>query len=418
MGVTPSDQWILNGTPISGATNATLVTSVLVDAASITLEMTSSLATICLTQPSATSSPIVVAINPATSVSAPTSTTACLGSAASFSVTASGTGPFSYQWKRGTTNVGSDSNTLNIASASAGDVGSYTVVVTGACGNATSSAATFALKTATSTNNPIAVTQCAGTTANFSVTAAGQGTLTYQWRRNGSNLSNGGNISGADTANLSIANIQNAGNAGNYSVVVIGECNTATSGNALLTVQPAVAITAAPSSTTLCAGATATFSVTASGLALTYQWMLNGVNISNGGNISGATTANLSITNVQSANGGDYTVLVGSTCGSNTPSAATLTVNPTTAIATQPVSTTVCAGDTATFTVGTAGVGAITYQWTKDGTNLSNGGNISGATSSTLTITNVTDAGDAGVYRVKVSGGTCSAGTSTSTAAS
>lgn len=74
-------------------------------------------------------------------------------------------------------------------------------------------------------------------------------------------------------------------------------------------------------------------------------------------------------------------------------------------ITTQPVSQSVPAGTNVTFTVVATGSEPLTYQWQKDGSNLSDGGRISGATTSTLTLTDVTEA-DAGSYVVIVSSGT------------
>lgn len=65
---------------------------------------------------------------------------------------------------------------------------------------------------------PVALLE--GRTARFAITASGDQPLTYQWRRNGSNLSDGGNIAGATTAALTINNVTIAGNAGDYDIVV------------------------------------------------------------------------------------------------------------------------------------------------------------------------------------------------------
>lgn len=84
-------------------------------------------------------------------------------------------------------------------------------------------------------------------------------------------------------------------------------------------------------------------------------------------------------------------------------SAPTNVVTNAVTIATQPVATqTITAFTTATFTVVASGIPAPTYQWRKGTTSLTNGGNISGATSATLTLTNVRVA-DAGTYSVVVS---------------
>ncbi|MEA2043399.1 MAG: T9SS type A sorting domain-containing protein, partial [Bacteroidota bacterium] len=73
-----------------------------------------------------------------------------------------------------------------------------------------------------------------GTNANFSVTASGEN-LSFQWRKNGAELSDGGNISGATTNNLLVSNVT-AADAGDYDVVVTGDCGTLTSDAAVLDV--------------------------------------------------------------------------------------------------------------------------------------------------------------------------------------
>src|SRR2546430_1291190 len=132
-------------------------------------------------------------------------------------------------------------------------------------------------------------------------------------------------------------------------------------------------ITTQPVSQTVTAGQTATFSVVGSGTApLSYQWQKNGANI------SGATSASYTTPATTSTdNGATYDVVVSNSAGTVTSNAATLTVNaaataPT--ITTQPVSQTVTAGQTATFSVVGSGTAPLSYQWQK------NGANISGAT--------------------------------------
>ena len=71
-------------------------------------------------------------------------------------------------------------------------------------------------------------------------------------------------------------------------------------------------------------------------------------------------------------------------------------------ITVQPQSQTNNAGATVTFLVSATGLNPMGYQWQKNGTNLVNGGNISGATTNTLTITGISDS-DAASYSVIVS---------------
>jgi hypothetical protein len=75
----------------------------------------------------------------------------------------------------------------------------------------------------------------AGRAALFSVAATGQGTLSYHWRRGGVNLSDGGNISGSTTTNLTVSNV-GSGDVGNYDVMVSNGAGPTTSAAAALTV--------------------------------------------------------------------------------------------------------------------------------------------------------------------------------------
>ena len=76
-----------------------------------------------------------------------------------------------------------------------------------------------------------------GATATFAVEATGDLPLYYQWRDNGTNLTDGGNISGSTTTNLIISSVSSA-NVGTYSVIVSNVAGIVTSSNAVLTVNP------------------------------------------------------------------------------------------------------------------------------------------------------------------------------------
>ncbi|MBI2496797.1 MAG: immunoglobulin domain-containing protein, partial [Opitutae bacterium] len=154
----------------------------------------------------------------------------------------------------------------------------------------------------------------------------------------------------------------------------------------------APSITTQPTSQTVTAGGSASFTVAASGTpAPTYQWQKGGVNI------AGATSTTLTLSNVQSGDAGNYTAVATNSAGSATSNLATLTVqaappaSTAPSITTQPTSQTVTAGGSASFTVAASGNPAPTYQWQKGGVN------IAGATSTTLTLSNV-QSGDAGNY--------------------
>jgi subtilisin-like proprotein convertase family protein len=187
-----------------------------------------------------------------------------------------------------------------------------------------------------------------------------------------------------------------------YTITATSTGSCTTSANATVNVNqlPAIASAGQPVNQNLCPGNTATFTVTATGTGLTYQWYHGATALTNGGNISGATSSTLTITNIASADSGSYSVTVSGVCSpSVTSNTVILAVGAPPIIGTQPLTQIACAGNTIRFTVASAGTN--TYQWRKGGVNLTNGGNVSGATSATLTISPVA-ANDAGNYDVIV----------------
>ncbi|MDQ5857382.1 MAG: immunoglobulin domain-containing protein, partial [Acidobacteriota bacterium] len=97
-------------------------------------------------------------------------------------------------------------------------------------------------------------------------------------------------------------------------------------------VNPSITVGGQPVSQTVCPGSSASFTVGAAGTNLSYQWRKDGSPLSNGGNISGATSATLTINPATAADNGSYTVVITGNCGSPvTSAAATLTVSDTTA---------------------------------------------------------------------------------------
>jgi uncharacterized repeat protein (TIGR03803 family) len=171
-----------------------------------------------------------------------------------------------------------------------------------------------------------------------------------------------------------------------------------------LSINGPLQITGQPADQSAYTGGNALFTVATFGAApVFYQWQQDGINLTNGGNISGATTATLTISNVAENDAALYTVVVSNAVNSVTSDYAILEVifSPP-GITTQPASQTCVAGTTTTFTVAALGDQPLSYQWQENGTNLTDGGAISGSATSTLTISNLTLA-SAGAYSVIVS---------------
>jgi len=155
-----------------------------------------------------------------------------------------------------------------------------------------------------------------------------------------------------------------------------------------------LSIVTQPASQLICAGNSVSFSVIAGGTAgVLYQWQKNG------NPILGATNSTYTIPVTTTADAGNYTVVLSSQCGNVTavPSAtAVLTINTPPAIGTQPLSQVKCEHNNVSFSVAATGTG-ITYQWQKNGVPLA------GATSSSLSLTNISLT-DTGTYTVLIGG--------------
>jgi hypothetical protein len=152
-------------------------------------------------------------------------------------------------------------------------------------------------------------------------------------------------------------------------------------------------ISVQPGDLTICSGQPASFSVTADGAGLTYQWRRNTVPI------DGATSSTYSITGTLASQAGTYDVLVGSSCaGPVLSQGATLTVQTPPHIDVPPASQTVCYGQPVQLSVVAAGTN-VNYQWRK------NGQSLDGETASTYAIPFATST-HAGNYDVVLTG-TC-----------
>ena len=191
---------------------------------------------------------------------------------------------------------------------------------------------------------------------------------------------------------------------------------------------PAAVITTQPTNQTGTAGGTVTIPL---GLNLgsnggnnnntSVIWSFNGQVIQNidGNKYTFANGFSLQIKNLTAADAGNYSATITNTGGIVTSNTATLTVGaaptPTApVITTQPVAKNVATSSTVVFSVTATGSPAPTYQWRKDGVNLTSGVNgVSGATSATLVINSASVAASAGSYSVVVSNGVGTPVTST-----
>ncbi len=412
-------------TDISGATSATLTVS----GVTVGMDNTGYRCIVSGTcPPPATSNCAVLTVGNAAAITGqPVDVTVCAGANASFTVTTSGT-ISGYQWQvntgTGFTDIpGATAATLNLPAVTVSMNGYQYRVNAFSCTAIplTSNTVTLTVNTPISiTAQPADVTVCSGANVSFSVTGAGTG-IAYQWQSAATCAGPWTNIAGQTAATLNLAAVTPA-NAGAYRVVVSGTCNTVNSNCATLVVNSPITISAQPANVNICLPSnTASFSVTAAGTGINYQWQVSTdggttwTNVANAGVYSGATTATLSLNGIiASMNGSQYHVVMTGTCPPTVTSAnATLAVNTPPTITSQPQNVKTCATNTASFSV-TATGSTLTYQWqvSINGgpfVNVTNTAPYSGATTATLNINPVTTALNGNVYHVIVSGVPCGA---------
>ena len=384
---------------------------------------------------STTSAAATLTVNTAPAITAnPQSITLCAGSNHTFSVGATGSG-LTYQWQISTAAVpaftdipAATSSSYTVTGTTAVMSGDqYRVVVSGSCPSpATSAAATLTvISPVTVTGQPANTTVCDGANASFTVAGSGTGVI-YQWQVNtGSGFVNvpaGAPYSGTNAATLTITGATPAMSGYEYRAQLSNAtCTTpAVSNTAILTVNTLPAISADPTSATICAGGNNTFSSTASGTGIGYQWQVN--TGSGFTDIPTATASSYTVTGATAGmNGNQYRVVVTGTCSpAATSAAATLTVISPVVVATQPAAATeICSGSNTSLSVTGTSTQPITYQWqvnTGAGfNNVTNGNGIAGANSATLTFTNSSVA-MTGTYRVQLSNTTCTAPTTSASA--
>lgn len=156
----------------------------------------------------------------------------------SFTNTAGGDEPLSYEWRKDDVTIPNENARIyTIASAVVGDTGGYTVVVTNTSGSVTSSIASLTVSAAATapaiTNQPVSQTVSYGSSATFTVGASGTDPLSYQWQFHGTNLS------GATAADYTVSNAF-TNNAGPYQVIVTNVAGAITSDVVTLTVTAPV----------------------------------------------------------------------------------------------------------------------------------------------------------------------------------
>ncbi|HEX7861772.1 MAG TPA: immunoglobulin domain-containing protein [Verrucomicrobiae bacterium] len=387
-------EWLKNGELIPNANGATLVipNSMVTDSGLYQVRVSNGAGNV-------TSGAATVAVLEQPSIVAqPSSKDVLDGSLLELNVSANGSGVLAYQWFRNSAALaGSTGEVFRVLSASAANAGEYTVLVSNAVGAAQSEVATVrVLPRITITQQPASTNLQVGGRLDLAVQATGPSPLSYQWYRGAQSLS------GATNAQFSIVQVS-SGDAGSYTVRISSSLETVTSATALVGIlQEPPSIVTQPLSAAVGQGRQLSLSVTATGTALTYQWLKNDVAI------PAAVNATFTIASFTATDAGSYRVRVSNSFGSVLSEAAIISISVPPSVLEVPASTNVAVGGTIELAVAVTGTAPFTFEWLRNGVAVTNATNIS------LTIPAATT-NHAGFYQVRV---TNSAGYAVSGAAS
>ncbi|NMH28116.1 hypothetical protein [Flavobacterium silvaticum] len=245
-------------------------------------------------------------------------------------------------------------------------------------------------------------TVCSGLNSTALSLSGYTGTIQWQSSLNNSSFTN---ISGATSATYTATNLS----ATTYYRVVVssGSCASATSASVQVTVTPVSVAGTVSGSAEVCSGTNST-TLTASGYTGSIQWQ-SSANNSSFSNITGATLATYTASNLSATT--YYRVFVtNGVCSGVASASASVTVNPTPTTGTISGAGAVCYGTNSTVLTVSGSSGSIQWQSSANNSSFSD---ISGATSASYTVTNLTSTM---YYRIRVTNGPCSATMATSVA--
>ncbi len=383
-------QWRFNGADIPLEENATAQSPQLVLTAAEALEGDY---TLVVSNPigSGFSPPAFLSVNdPVQILAHPQDLTRDPGQPATFSVSASGTAPLGYQWrKNGEPIPGEESDSFTLPAVAEDDEGAYDVIVTNVVGPVTSAAA------ALSVNDPVSIVQqpasqgvFQGVAATFAVQVSGTGPFTYRWQKNGADIPG----EAAAQPSLVIGNVIEA-DEGAYSVRVTNSVNSVTSAAAALLVGTATPkIVSQTPSQIVAVGSAVTLQADVIGLPpLAYQWFKAGRPV------KGATAATLTLPAAQIKDAGAYRVQI---TGGAVIDSANIELGVVDAAARD---VPLALNAAAKLEAKAAGNGLL-FAWSKDGEPLAETTRVKGVDKTVLTIGKPLEDADTGLYTLTVTG--------------
>ncbi|HSY16849.1 MAG TPA: immunoglobulin domain-containing protein, partial [Candidatus Acidoferrales bacterium] len=435
-------QWNFNGTNISGATNSLLTLNNVspAQAGNYSVVVSNFLGT--ATSSNATLTVFVPAVPPSILAQTP-SQIVLLGSTATFSVTAGGSGPLSYFWNRNNVLIpGATNSSYALLSAQLSDSGSkFSCLVTNAFGSAASTNVTLKVIDTVSNDlcsGAVVITGYSYTNVQSTVKASSFGDpvpdcidgfgngVWYQFTPSASGLLLVDTLGSDFDTGLAIytgscGSLTEAACNDDFDGVTSAISLPATAGTTYyfliggydghvgnlvfhLNYLTPPAFDVQPTNIFVVVSSNATLTTSISGTQpITQQWYFNNAPLVDGGRISGSTNPVLTIANINLNDGGNYFIVASNFVGVTTSSVAVLTpvILPPNII-TPPVSQSIPSGSNVIFSAVVDGTPPYIYQWSLNGNPLTDDGiHILGSSTSSLTVSNLTTA-DAGSYTLTV----------------
>lgn len=330
--------------------------------------------------PVVTSSTAVASVcsPPGSTMVSPLSQSVTAGQAVTFRDSASGGGPYHYQWYYSTngttwtvTSAGDTLATLSFAAQASQSGYSYNCQVTNGCGTTPATSAAATLTVCTPPNILVAPGNASinvGDSAMFSVSATGSN-LQYQWLRlNGTWAPVTVGIGGT-SATYKFLPVPPGDNGAQFRVVVYNACAnpaTDTLGPVSLAICTPPVITTQPVDENVNPGVAVTFTTAATGTNITYQWQRGDALGLTWTPIANATATSYVITPAVADNGAQFRCSITGKCGSAVLTrAARLTVCVPVTVTPQTNATkSVLVGQTVSFSVAAQGT-SVKYLWQK-----------------------------------------------------
>lgn len=380
-GTSPVFQWQLNGVNVGGNSN-TWISSTLSNGDVITVSMTSN--SVCVSSNTATSTPVIMVVNPFTAPSVTISSVPagpiCAGTAVTFTANPVNPGPAPvYQWTVNGVNVGSNTPVFTSSTLTMGSQVGVTISSNPACPASTSNNINMTVNPLLAPSvqilSNISGAICPGQAVTFQAyPVAGGSAPSYQWQVNGINVGSNSNLFTSSTLN----------SGDQVSVILTSNetCMTSPTANSNvinITVttpsSPTVSITASPAGP-VCKDDNIIFTAAPinGGASPVYQWQVNGITVFTGGNVY-ASSSLINGDQVSVILTSSLTCLSSSTANSNI---IQLTINPlsvpSVTISVTP-SATFCVGTPVTFSATPVNGGASpSYAWQINGVNTGNTG--------------------------------------------